>query len=79
MNLDLSIHRMAFRTAQTLGEAQLQMVKMRADLDRALVLRQTDDGVAPTGRVIEQAMADLQQHSDQMAKATERHRLDKLG
>ena len=77
MNLDLSIQRMAFREAPTLAEAQVLVVKKRADLEHELTLRQANEGKAPTRSVVEQTVADMEAASDQTVKATQ-HRVDKV-
>lgn len=74
MNLDLSIHRMAFREAPTLGVAQILVAKKRADLDHQLTMKQVNEGTAPTRAALEDTVADMQRASDQTA----RQRLDKL-
>lgn len=72
MNLDLSIHRMAFREAPTLGEAQVLVVKKHAELERELLLKQANEGVAPTPAAIERAVADMQTASESRVKAAGR-------
>ena len=77
MNLDLSIHRMAFREAPTLGVAQVLVAQKRADLEHELILKQANEGKAPTPGVVERAIADMEQVSDQRVKALE-HQVDKV-
>jgi hypothetical protein len=77
MNLNLSIHRMAFREAPTLGEAQVLVVQKRAELERALVLKQANEGKAPTPAVVERAVADMEAVSDGRVKAAG-HTVDRL-
>lgn len=77
MNLDLSIHRMAFREAPTLGEAQVLVAKKHAELERELILKQATDGTAATPSVVERAVADMEAVSDGRVKAL-RHEVDRL-
>ena len=77
MNLDLSIHRMAFREAPTLGEAQVLVAKKHAELERELILKQANDGTAATPDVVERAVADMEAVSDGRVKATA-HQVDRL-
>lgn len=77
MNLDLSIHRMAFREAPTLGVAQVLVAQKRASLENELILKQVNEGKTPTASVIEQTVTDMQVVSDQKVKATE-HQVDKV-
>ena len=77
MNLDLSIARMAFREAPTLGEAQVLVAKKRADLEHELTLKQVTQGSVPTRDAIERTVADMEQLSDQKVKSSP-HAVDKI-
>lgn len=77
MNLNLSIHRMAFREAPTLGVAQVLVAQKRASLEHELILKQANEGKAPTASVIERTLSDMQTLSDQKVKASE-HQVDRL-
>jgi hypothetical protein len=77
MNLDLTIHRMAFREAPTLGEAQVLVAKKHAELESELILKQANDGTAATPGVVERAVAEMQAVSDGRVKA-QAHQLDRL-
>jgi len=77
MNLDLSIARMAFREAPTLGVAQVLVAQKRAALEQELVLKEANEGKAPTPTVVERTVTDMQAVSDQKVKAIE-HRVDRL-
>lgn len=77
MNLDLSIHRMAFREAPTLGVAQVLVAQKRASLEHELILKEANEGKPPTTSVIERTVADMQALSDQKVKATQ-HQVDRL-
>ena len=74
MNLDLSIHRMAFREAASLGEAQLLVASKRGELQRQLLL----EGRAPTRPTVERAVEDLERLSEQTLRATRSHTVDKI-
>jgi len=76
MNLDLSIHRMAFREAPTLGVAQVLVAQKRASLEHELILKQANEGKAPTPSVVERAVFDMQAMSDQKMKVLQ-HEVDK--
>lgn len=76
MNLDLSIARMAFREAPTLGEAQVLVARKRASLEHDLILKQANEGKAPTPSVVERTVADMEALSDQKVKAM--HQVDKV-
>lgn len=78
MNLDLSIHRMAFREAPTLGVAQVLVAKKRADLEHELILKEANEGKAPTPSVVERTVTDMEAVSDQKVKALRGHEVDKL-
>jgi len=77
MNLDLSIHRMAFREAPTLGVAQVLVAQKRATLERELILKQANEGKAPTPVVVERTVSDMQSASDQKVKALQGREVDK--
>jgi len=76
MNLALTIHRMAFREAPTLGVAQVLVAQKRAELEHELTLQQANEGRAPTHAVLERALTDMQLESDQTVRALE-HRVDR--
>ena len=77
MNLDLSIRRMAFREAPTLGVAQVLVAQKRAALEHDLILKQANEGKAPTPGVVERTMSDMEAASDQKVKALGRE-VDRL-
>ena len=78
MNLDLSIHRMAFREASTLGVAQVLVAQKRASLENELILKQANEGKPPTPGVVEQTVAEMQAMSDQKVKVLQQHQVDKI-
>jgi len=77
MNLDLSIHRMAFREAPTLGVAQVLVAQKRAALEHELILKQANEGKPPTPVVVERAVADMDAASEVRVKAMG-HEVDRL-
>ena len=72
MNLNLTIHRMAFREAPTLGVAQVLVAQKRAALEHELILERANEGTPPTCVAVERAVADMQVESDQTVKALDR-------
>ena len=77
MNLDLSIHRMAFREASTLGVAQVLVAQKRAGLEHELTRKAANGGTARTAGVVERTIADMEAASAQRVKASG-HRVDRL-
>jgi len=77
MNLDLTIHRMAFREAPTLGVAQVLVAQKRADLEHELILKQANEGTVPTPGVVERTLADMETVSEQRVKASA-HQVDRV-
>lgn len=77
MNLDLTIHRMAFREARSLGVAQVLVAQKRAEFDNKLTLEQANAGRAASQGQLERMLADMRLVSDQSVKANE-HRVDRL-
>jgi hypothetical protein len=70
MNLDLTIHRMAFREASTLGLAQVLVAQKRAALENELTQRRADEGVSSTpNAALERTVSDMEQRSDERVKA----------
>jgi hypothetical protein len=70
MNLDLTIQRMAFREAPTLGVAQVLVAQKRAALDNQLTQRRADEGVSATpNAVMERMVAEMRERSDERVKA----------
>ncbi len=77
MNLDLTIHRMAFREAPTLGVAQVLVVQKHMQLANEMTQRRADEGVTSTpNAVLERAVAEMELASEQKVKAMAPHRLD---
>ncbi len=77
MNLDLSIHRMAFREAGSLGEAQVLVAKKHAELEREVALKQANDGTVATAGVVERLVTDMEAASEQRMQARG-NRVDRL-
>jgi hypothetical protein len=63
MNLDLSIHRMAVREAETLGVAQVLIAKKRQELDLKLLREQVLKGAQPNGANIDSTLKDMDAQS----------------
>ncbi|MDP1732698.1 MAG: hypothetical protein Q8L54_16290 [Devosia sp.] len=68
MNLDLSIHRMAVREAETLGVAQALVARKRQQLDLKLLREQVLKGEQPTGADVDGALKDMDARSRQNAR-----------
>lgn len=64
MNADLSIHRMAFREAESLGVAQALVVKKRQELELRLLREQVQQGDAPARTGIDSALRRMDEASD---------------
>lgn len=64
MNLDVSIHRMAVREAETLGVAQVLIAKKRQELELQLLREQVLKGERPAGNV-DDALRDMEAQSRQ--------------
>jgi hypothetical protein len=60
MNADLSIHRMAFREADSLGVAQALVVKKRQDLELRLLREQVGAREQTAGAGIDSALRRMQ-------------------
>ena len=65
MNLDLSIHRMAFREAETLGMAQMLIARKRQELELKVQRETVTKGTEATGATIDQALKDMEERSAQ--------------
>lgn len=63
MNIDLSIHRMAFREGETLGMAQLLVARKRQELQIKIAERQVAKGAEPAGATLEHALKDMEERS----------------
>lgn len=63
MNADLSIHRMAFREADSLGVAQALVVKKRQDLELRLLRERVLDSERPAGAGIDTALRRMDEAS----------------
>lgn len=68
MNLDLSIHRMAFREAETLGMAQMLVARKRQELEIQVARQTVAQGTAATGATIDQALKDMQERSEELQR-----------
>jgi hypothetical protein len=63
MNIDLSIHRLAYGEADTLGVAQALVARKRQELDLRLLREQVQKDEATTGASIDKAIKDMEAHS----------------
>lgn len=68
MNLDLSIHRMAFREAETLGMAQMLVVKKRQELQLKVERETVTKGAEPTGATLDHALKDMEERSRELQR-----------
>jgi len=66
LNLDLSIHRMAFREAETLGMAQLLVVRKRQELELKVQRETVTKGTEASNATLERALRDMEERSTQM-------------
>lgn len=67
MNLDLSIHRMAIREAETLGIAQVLIARKRQELHLKLLREQVLKGESPNGADIDNALRGMDAESKLLA------------
>lgn len=65
MNLDVSIHRMAVREADTLGVAQVLVAKKRQELELRFLREQVLKGESANGANIDNALRDMELQSRQ--------------
>ncbi len=79
MNADLSIHRMAFREADTLGLGQQLVVKKRQELEQRLQRERVEKGEAATQASIERNLQKMEAESRREARQqrAEDRRVDK--
>jgi hypothetical protein len=68
MNIDQSIHRMAMRESESLGLAQVVIVKKRQELDLRLQRQRIAEGSATTRAGIEKALDDMQEESERRSR-----------
>jgi hypothetical protein len=68
LNLDLSIHRMAFREAETLGMAQMLVARKRQELELRVARETVTQGTAAAGATIDQALKDMEERSAEMQR-----------
>jgi hypothetical protein len=65
LNLDLSIHRMAFREAATLGMAQMLVARKRQELELRVARETVTKGPEASGSTLEQALKDMEERSQE--------------
>lgn len=63
MNLDLSIHRMAFREAETLGMAQMLIARKRQELELKVARETVTRGTEAAGATLDHALKDMEERS----------------
>lgn len=68
MNADLSIHRMAFREAESLGVAQALVVRKRQELELRVARETVTKGPEAANATIDQALKDMQERSDDVQR-----------
>lgn len=59
MNIDLSIHRMAFREAETFSMAQMLIAKKRQELLLRVQKETVTKGTEPSGAAIDKALKEM--------------------
>ena len=64
MNIDLSIHRMAFREAESLGVAQMLVARKRQELEAKIARETVTRGPEAMGATIDQALRDMEERSE---------------
>ena len=82
MNIDQSIHRQAYREAESLSVAQALIVKKRQDLELRLLRERVLEGTSASGASIDAALKRMDEESREASRAAEaaaaeEHRVDK--
>jgi len=68
LNLDLSIHRMAFREAETLSVAQLLVVRKRQELELKVQRETVTKGPEAAGATLDHALKDMEERSAELQR-----------
>lgn len=68
MNIDLSIHRMAFREAETLGVAQVMVARKRQELEAKIARETVTKGPEAMGATIDHALQDMVEQSEPLQR-----------
>ena len=68
MNIDLSIHRMAFREAESLGLAQMLVARKRQEFELKVARETVTQGTAPSGATVDQALKDMEERSTEFQR-----------
>ena len=63
MNADLSIHRMAFREAETLGLAQALVVKKRQEMELRVLRERVLQGTSPSSASLDSTLRHMEDES----------------
>ncbi len=82
MNADLSIHRMAFREAESMGVAQALVARKRQELELRLQREKVLEGASGAEANLDAALKRMEEESEAAARAAKRrnddeHRVDK--
>jgi hypothetical protein len=67
LNIDLSIHRMAFREAESLGLAQMLVARKRQELDLKVMRETVLEGAEATNATLDHALKDMETESKREA------------
>ncbi len=68
MSIDLAIHRMAFREAETLGMAQVLVARKRQELELRVQRETVTRGAEPAGATLEHALKDMEERSSDLQR-----------
>jgi hypothetical protein len=63
LNIDLSIHRMAFREAESLGLAQMLVARKRQELDLKVQRETVLHGASASNATLDRALKDMEDQS----------------
>ena len=67
MNIDLSIHRMAFREAETLGLAQMLVARKRQEFELRVQRETVLEGAEATNATLDHALTEMEAESKREA------------
>jgi hypothetical protein len=68
LNIDLSIHRMAFREAETLSLAQMLVARKRQELDLKVLRETVLEGAEATNATLDHALQDMETDSERLQR-----------
>lgn len=69
MNSDLSIHRMAFREAESMSVAQALVVKKRQEMELRLIRERVAQGADAKGAALDTALRNMDEGSEAQTRA----------